>query len=139
MIQSPTDLDFQFLQFNRSKGAFGALASEDVVTGLGLIGLVTVQLLRAHGCRVLGLDFSPATALLISTGYSWQASNYGAPDLFFGLTREDRVVGIDLSAVYQFTRAWSLRAELLAQETKSNIDLFSYRRLSAALNLRYSF
>lgn len=28
-----------------------------VVTGLGLIGLLTVQLLRAHGCRVLGLDF----------------------------------------------------------------------------------
>lgn len=28
-----------------------------VVTGLGLIGLVTVQLLRANGCRVLGLDF----------------------------------------------------------------------------------
>lgn len=28
-----------------------------VVTGLGLIGLVTVQLLRAHGCRVLGLDY----------------------------------------------------------------------------------
>lgn len=28
-----------------------------VVTGLGLIGLITVQLLRAHGCRVLGLDF----------------------------------------------------------------------------------
>ena len=28
-----------------------------VVTGLGLIGLITSQLLRAHGCRVLGLDF----------------------------------------------------------------------------------
>lgn len=27
------------------------------VTGLGLIGLMTVQLLRANGCRVLGLDF----------------------------------------------------------------------------------
>jgi len=27
------------------------------VIGLGLIGLMTVQLLRAHGCRVLGLDF----------------------------------------------------------------------------------
>lgn len=27
-----------------------------VVTGLGLIGLLTVQLLRAHGCRVLGVD-----------------------------------------------------------------------------------
>lgn len=28
-----------------------------VVTGLGLIGLLAVQLLRAHGCRVLALDF----------------------------------------------------------------------------------
>ena len=27
------------------------------VTGLGLVGLLTVQLLRANGCRVLGLDF----------------------------------------------------------------------------------
>jgi threonine dehydrogenase-like Zn-dependent dehydrogenase len=31
-----------------------------VVTGLGLIGLLAVQLLRAHGCRVLGLDFDRA-------------------------------------------------------------------------------
>src|SRR5690606_16655419 len=30
-----------------------------VVTGLGLIGLLTVQMLRAHGCRVLGVDFDP--------------------------------------------------------------------------------
>ena len=28
-----------------------------VVTGLGLVGLLTVQLLHAQGCRVLGLDF----------------------------------------------------------------------------------
>ena len=28
------------------------------VIGLGLIGLVTVQLLRAQGCRVIGLDFN---------------------------------------------------------------------------------
>jgi len=33
-----------------------------VVTGLGLIGLMTVQLLRAHGCRVLGIDPDPAKA-----------------------------------------------------------------------------
>jgi predicted dehydrogenase/threonine dehydrogenase-like Zn-dependent dehydrogenase len=30
-----------------------------VVVGLGLIGLLTVQLLRAHGCRVMGVDFHP--------------------------------------------------------------------------------
>ncbi len=28
-----------------------------VVTGLGLIGLLTFQLLKAQGCRVLGIDF----------------------------------------------------------------------------------
>lgn len=33
------------------------LGESVVVTGLGLIGLLTVQLLRAHGCRVLGIDF----------------------------------------------------------------------------------
>jgi predicted dehydrogenase/threonine dehydrogenase-like Zn-dependent dehydrogenase len=33
-----------------------ALGESVVVTGLGLIGLLTVQLLRANGCRVLGID-----------------------------------------------------------------------------------
>ncbi|HVZ33964.1 MAG TPA: bi-domain-containing oxidoreductase, partial [Polyangiaceae bacterium] len=31
-----------------------------VVTGLGLVGLLAVQLLRANGCRVIGLDFESA-------------------------------------------------------------------------------
>ncbi len=35
-----------------------------VVTGLGLVGLLTVQLLVAHGCRVLGIDFDPAKLAL---------------------------------------------------------------------------
>ena len=33
------------------------LGESFVVIGLGLVGLMTVQLLRANGCRVLGLDF----------------------------------------------------------------------------------
>lgn len=31
-----------------------------VVVGLGLIGLVSAQLLKANGCRVIGTDFDPA-------------------------------------------------------------------------------
>lgn len=31
-----------------------------VVTGLGLVGLMTVQLLKANGCRVIGIDFDAA-------------------------------------------------------------------------------
>lgn len=34
------------------------LGESVVVTGLGLIGLITAQLLKANGCRVLGLDFA---------------------------------------------------------------------------------
>jgi predicted dehydrogenase/threonine dehydrogenase-like Zn-dependent dehydrogenase len=34
-----------------------SLGESFVVTGLGLIGLLTVQLLKAHGCRVLAIDF----------------------------------------------------------------------------------
>ncbi len=33
------------------------LGESFVVTGVGLIGLLTVQMLRAHGCRVLAIDF----------------------------------------------------------------------------------
>ena len=33
------------------------LGERVVVSGLGLIGLLTVQMLRAHGCQVLGIDF----------------------------------------------------------------------------------
>jgi predicted dehydrogenase/threonine dehydrogenase-like Zn-dependent dehydrogenase len=40
------------------------LGESFVVTGLGLIGLVTVQLLRAQGCRVLGIDLDPAKLAL---------------------------------------------------------------------------
>jgi predicted dehydrogenase len=35
------------------------LGERVAVFGLGIIGLLTVQLLKAHGCQVLGLDFDP--------------------------------------------------------------------------------
>jgi predicted dehydrogenase/threonine dehydrogenase-like Zn-dependent dehydrogenase len=41
-----------------------------VVTGAGLIGLLTVQLLQAHGCRVLAIDFDESKLAL--------ARQYGA-------------------------------------------------------------
>ena len=40
--------------------ALPTLGESFVVTGVGLIGLLTVQLLRAHGCRVLAIDFDQA-------------------------------------------------------------------------------
>ncbi len=37
-----------------------AIGETFAVIGLGLIGLLTVQLLRAQGCRVIGIDLDPA-------------------------------------------------------------------------------
>ena len=45
------------------------LGERAVVVGLGLLGLFTVQMLRASGCRVLGVDLDPArTALAAELG-----------------------------------------------------------------------
>lgn len=41
-----------------------ALGSVVVVMGLGLVGLLTVQLLAANGCRVLGMDPDPGRVAL---------------------------------------------------------------------------
>ncbi len=77
-----------------------------VVTGLGLIGLVTVQLLRANGCRVLGLDFDSARLEM--------ARQLGAEtvDLANG---EDPV-----AAAQAFSRGRGVDAVLLTASTKSN-------------------
>jgi len=48
-----------------------------VVTGVGLIGLMTVQLLRAQGCRVLAVDFDEQK-LALARSYGAQTCNPGA-------------------------------------------------------------
>jgi len=48
-----------------------------VVTGAGLIGLLTVQLLRAQGCRVLAIDFDESK-LSLARQFGAQTCNLGA-------------------------------------------------------------
>lgn len=77
-----------------------------VVTGLGLIGLVTVQLLRAHGCRVLGIDYDPAKLAL--------ARQFGAETV-------DLSVGQDpIAAAMAFSRGRGVDAVLVTAATQSN-------------------
>ena len=77
-----------------------------VVTGLGLIGLVTVQMLRAQGCRVLGIDFDP-TRLALARQFGAEVVNPGA--------------GEDvLSAAQAFSRGRGVDAVIITASTKSN-------------------
>ena len=48
-----------------------------VVTGVGLIGLLTVQMLRAQGCRVLAIDFD-AAKLELARDFGAEICNPGA-------------------------------------------------------------
>ena len=77
-----------------------------VVTGLGLIGLVTVQLLRAHGCRVLGLDFDPDKLAL--------ARRFGAEVV-------DLKSGADpVAAALEYSRGRGVDAVIVTASTKSS-------------------
>ncbi|GAB5534164.1 MAG: bi-domain-containing oxidoreductase [Rubricoccaceae bacterium] len=58
-----------------------------VVVGLGLIGLLTVQLLRASGCRVIGIDRDPERLALAETfGATPIEASESVPDQVRALT-----------------------------------------------------
>lgn len=77
-----------------------------VVTGLGLVGLATVQLLRAHGCRVLGIDFDEKKVEL--------ARSFGAETVC--LSRSEDPV----AAALAYSRGRGVDAVIITASTKSN-------------------
>lgn len=77
-----------------------------VVTGLGPIGLMTVQMLRAQGCRVLGVDFD-ASRLALARSFGAEVCNPAA--------------GEDvLAAAAAFSRGVGVDAVIITASTKSN-------------------
>ena len=82
------------------------LGESVVVTGLGLIGLLTVQLLRAHGCRVLGIDPNPARLEAARS---------------FGADTVDVSAGEDtIAAASVFSRGRGVDAVIITAATSSN-------------------
>ncbi len=76
------------------------------VTGLGLIGLLAVQLLRAHGCRVLGIDLHPERLAL--------AQRFGAEIV-------DLAAGQDpIASAEVFSRGRGIDAVLVTATTQSS-------------------
>jgi predicted dehydrogenase/threonine dehydrogenase-like Zn-dependent dehydrogenase len=87
-------------------GVIGAIALQGVrlakptlgecflVSGLGLVGLLTVQLLRANGVRVLGADFNPAR-LKLAAQFGAETVLLGEEDLISRAATFSRGNGID--------------------------------------------
>lgn len=78
------------------------LGERVVVVGLGLIGLLTVQLLKASGCRVLGSDLDPSKC-----------------DLAKQLGADDAVVDL-VDAAEAFTEGRGADAVIITAATPSN-------------------
>lgn len=84
------------------------------VTGLGLIGLLTVQLLRAQGCRVLGIDIDPTRLAL--------AREFGAEVV-------DAAAGNVEAAAAAISRGRGMDAVIVTASTKSNEPISQAARM----------
>ncbi|MBA5762793.1 bi-domain-containing oxidoreductase [Vibrio sp. 404] len=87
-----------------------------VVTGVGLIGLLTVQLLRAQGCRVLAIDFDEAKLAL--------ARQFGAETCNPGKGEDPVAVGMT------FSRGKGVDGVIITASTKSNEPVTQAARMS---------
>jgi len=93
------------------------LGEHAVVIGLGLIGQIAAQLLKAHGCRVLGADISTASIEL--------AQRSGAAEHLVLLGRDS----ID-EAVSRFTRGRGADLVLICAATSSSEPVVTAGRIS---------
>lgn len=86
------------------------------VLGLGLVGLLTAQLLKANGCRVIGADFSKDRLALAS---AW------------GMETIDLSEGQDpVSAVMAMTGGRGADGVIIAASTKSNDPIVQAAKMS---------
>ena len=88
------------------------------VIGLGLIGLMTVQMLRAQGCRVLGIDLDPERLA--------QAAAFGAETVAAG----DRAEVLEVAQA--FSRGRGMDAVLITAATDSNEPVTQAAQMSRA-------
>ncbi|MBA3443212.1 MAG: Gfo/Idh/MocA family oxidoreductase [Pyrinomonadaceae bacterium] len=111
-VRVPETVDFEAAAF----GTLGAIALQGVrlaeptlgesivVIGLGLLGQITVQLLKANGCRVYGIDLDPRKVELARRfGAEGSASNNDTKQ-----------------AVMEWTRGRGADAVLITAATQSN-------------------
>ncbi|HHF3408430.1 TPA: bi-domain-containing oxidoreductase [Vibrio alginolyticus] len=87
-----------------------------VVTGVGLIGLLTVQLLRAQGCRVLAIDYDDAKLEL--------AKQFGAEVCNPGKGEDPVAAGM------AFSRGNGVDGVIITASTKSNDPVTQAARMS---------
>ena len=127
-----------------------SLGETFLVSGLGLIGLLTAQLLQAQGCRVLGLDPDPAKCQLAGS-FGIQALTLGSgPDPLAWILERTAGVGVDgalITAATASSEPMHLAAEACRQRGRLVLvgvtgldlrrDLFYKKELSFQVSCSY--
>ncbi|HHB51839.1 MAG TPA: dehydrogenase, partial [Saprospiraceae bacterium] len=75
-----------------------------VITGLGLIGLIAAQLLKANGCKVIGFDYDPTKVELAKT-WGIEAYNASAVDPVQAVMNSTANVGADAVLITASTKS----------------------------------
>ncbi|MDC1401144.1 bi-domain-containing oxidoreductase [Gammaproteobacteria bacterium] len=114
VVEVPNEVDDESAAFT----VMGAIAMQGVrllkptlgetivVTGLGLLGLLSVQILKANGCRVIGIDFDPKKCAL--------ARQFGAESV--DLSKKQDPVGCAIA----FSRGVGVDGVLITATSPSN-------------------
>ena len=92
------------------------LGEHFVVMGAGLIGLLTIQLLKAHGCRVLAMDFDEAKLAL--------AQQFGAETLKLS------DIADPVAAGQAFSRGHGVDGVIITASTASNDPVAQAARMT---------
>jgi predicted dehydrogenase/threonine dehydrogenase-like Zn-dependent dehydrogenase len=92
-----------------------ALGEACVVSGLGLVGLLCAQLLRASGCRVLGTDVVPSRLAIART---------------FGIETVDLTGADPVAAGLAFSRGRGVDAVIVAASTSSSEPIHQAAQMS---------
>ncbi|SEF14504.1 polar amino acid transport system substrate-binding protein [Rhizobiales bacterium GAS191] len=88
------------------------LGERVLVMGLGLIGLLTVQLLKANGCRVLGVDPNVERALLAQQLGADMAVSHGLAEAVSGFTGGHGADAVIITASSKSSEPINLAAEM---------------------------
>lgn len=90
------------------------------------------------GARATDLHFF-TSRLQSFASISYEERKYGGPDPLFLVERHDRQWDLSLGAYYRLDGTWMLMPSLIYTESKSNIEVFKYRRTAASVSLRVNF
>lgn len=76
-----------------------------VVVGLGLIGLITVQILKASGCRVFGIDLDESKVKLAKELGADVALSRNTPNIEESVRQFSRGIGADVTIIAAATKS----------------------------------